>query len=386
MCKDTQLKATTTAFYADIYASVIKKVSTVGVPHNKTVSLTDVKELESIVEKLHGEGIDDITVRYRSWNKDEIKGNKVKSANAATGIALKKLSDIKNAKIYPAVLRLQTYSNGSYFDRLLNASKSITQLPFSWKSHLLSNLNETSEASYRVSVDWFNKNSDKLVKGLTAKDINNVALGDVANSLYCDFKGDGFKRDKTMLAMTSLIEQADKSFDSVMLDSANAYAATFADVIYNAPIDHSNHDILSRAVPFYTMVMSGIADCVAPAYNSGADDNALLNTVAAGAGFCVAWMSADTTELVGTELSSLSNVNFSQTVDDTLSIYKRINKAYLSINKSRIYSHSYINDDVSVTEYENGLKIYVNFGKEAFVLEDGTQIPAEDFVAKEGNQ
>ncbi|MBR7132006.1 MAG: hypothetical protein IKD04_00580 [Clostridia bacterium] len=381
---DLQLKDTATALYTDIYASVIKKASTVGVPHNKTVSLTDAAELEGIIERLNAEGIEDITVRYRLWNSDEIKGKKIKSANSAAGISFKAIKNIKNAEIYPAVLSLHTYSNGSYFDRLINAAKSITQLPFSWKKHKLSNLNETGEAEYRVSIDWFCKNSDKLIERLKSKGISKLALGDVANSLYCDFKGEGAKRDKTRLVMSEFIKQSDEAFEGLMLDAANAYAAPFADIIYNAPVCHSNHDILCKSVPFYTMVMSGIADCVAPAYNSGVADNALLNTVASGAGFCVAWMSAEMTELSGTQLSGLSNVNFAQTVDDTVSLYKKVDAVYSKINGSRIYAHNYINDSVSLTEYENGLQIYVNFGKEPFVLEDGTQIPAESFTAREG--
>lgn len=380
LCISTKLKETKTALYADIYASVIKKVSTIGIPHNKTVSLTSKKELENIIKRLKAEGVDDITVRYRSWNKDEIAGKKVDSADGLS----KGLTDIENAEIYPSLLSLHTYSNGGYIDRLINASKSITQLPFSWKKHQLSNLNETKQAEYRVSVDWFKNNSQKLIKRLKDKDIKNLALGDVSNSIYCDFKDDGFKRDKTMAVMKDFLKSADKEFDSLMLDSANAYSAVYADVIFNAPVDHSNHDILCKSIPFYTMVMSGIADCVAPAYNS--NDGDLLHTVAAGAGLCVNWISAKSTELVGTQLNSLSNVNFSETVDETISLYKRINKVYKMAENSRIYSYGFVGDEVSVTEYENGLRIYVNFSNKAFVLEDGTEIPAEDFIAREGIQ
>jgi len=382
----SELKDTSLGFYTDIYASVIKKVSTVGVPHNKTVSLTDEAQLEKILEKLTAEGVEGITVRYRDWNSDDIKGTRVTSASAASGISIKKINKIENAKVYPSLLRLHTYSNGSYLDRLLNASKSITQLPFSWKGYSLSNLNETSDAEYRISVDWFETNSKKLFDKLKNDGIRNIALGDVSNSLYCDFKGEGFKRDKTKTAMIEFIKKNAEAFESVMLDSANAYAAVYADVIYNAPTYHSSHDILSKSVPFYTMVMSGIADCVAPAYNNGDDDKTVLRAVAAGAGFCVTWIAADTTELVGTGLSSLSNVNFSQSFDETLSAYKKINNVYSKVNGSRIYSHNYVADNVSVTEYENGLKVYVNFGKEDFVLEDGTKIPSEDFIAWEGKK
>ena len=383
---DLELKEVSNGLYADVYASIIKRVSTMGIPHNRTINLTDKDQLENMIKRLNSEGINDITVRYQMWNSDELKGSKIKTSSAASGISLKKIADIKGAKVYPALLNMQSYSNGGYFDSLINASKSITQLPFSWKAYTLSNLNSTKNTEYRVSLEWFNKNAPKLIEKLDDKGLKNIAFGDVSNSLYCDYKGEGYKRDKTMKAMSEMLSCANKKFDSVMLDSANAYAVPFADVIYNSPVDNSNHDIFSRSVPFYTIAISGIAQCVAPSYNGGGEDKMILNTVAAGAGFCVSWMSEKATELIGTELNNLSNVNFNDTFEDTLVIYKRINEVYSKVNGSCIYSHKYINDNVSVTEYENGLRIYVNFGKSDFVLDDGTLVSAENFIAKEGEQ
>ena len=369
--------------YADVYAAVIKKVSTFGIPYDKTILLTNNEQLESMVENLNKAGVEDIVVRYRMWNDDEIKGNKVNASAGAKGISIEKINDISGADIYPAILNIQTYSKGNYLDHLINASKSITQLPFSWESYSLSNLNENGDTEYRVSVEWFKKNNMKLISKLKKKEINNIALGDVANSLYCDYKGKGYKRDKTLSVMLDFIKHINENFDLVMLDSPNAYAAVYADVIYNTPIDHSNQDILSKNVPFYSMVMSGIADCTAPVCKNKSDDNELLNAVAAGVGVCADWISVESSELVGTELSGLSNINFASTVDDILSLYFEISKIYSKVNGSRIYSHNYINDNVSVTEYENGLRIYVNFGDTPFVFEDGIEISPKDFFARE---
>ena len=171
-----------------------------------------------------------------------------------------------------------------------------------------------------------------------------------------------------------------------MLDKPNAYAAVYADIIYNAPVTDSGQDILSRSVPFYTMALSGISELAAGAYNGENGDNSLLYTVAAGAGFSAEWMAVGREKLAATPLSSLSNVNFEETYKDALTLYKRVAKVYSGINGSRIYSHNYIAENVSVTEYENGLKIYVNFGKEPYTLQDGTEIPAEDFMAKAGER
>lgn len=382
-CK-LELKKTQTGLYADVYSSVVKKVSTLGVPHNKTVTLTSEKQLARITERLKKEGAENITVRYRSWNADELKGDKVTSADG--NISAKKLKNTENARIFPAILNLQSYSGGTYLGHLLGASKSITGLPFSRKSYLLSNLNETDKTEYLISVSGFEKNMPRIIKGLKNKGFERLALGDIGNTLYCDFTGDGSRRDGTMAVMTAAVKQSAESFGELMLDKPNAYAAVYADIIYNAPVTDSGQDILSRSVPFYTMALSGISELAAGAYNGESGDSSLLYTVAAGAGFSAEWMAEGREKLTATPLSSLSNVNFEETYKDALTLYKRVAKVYSGINGSRIYSHNYIAENVSVTEYENGLKIYVNFGKEPYTLQDGTEIPAEDFMAKAGER
>lgn len=64
--------------------------------------------------------------------------------------------------------------------------------------------------------------------------------------------------------MAGLVQTASEHMDSLMLDAANAYAGVYADVIYSAPVCHSGQDILDESVPFYTLVFSGLAECVAP--------------------------------------------------------------------------------------------------------------------------
>lgn len=379
-----EVKKTQTGLYIDVYSSVVKKVSTLGVPHNKIVTLTSEKQLEEITECLKKEGVENITVRYRSWNADELKSNKISSADGY--ISAKKIKQTENVRIFPAILNMQTYSSGTYLGHLLGASKSITGLPFSRKSYSLSNLNETDKTEYLISVSGFKKNMPRIINELKKKGFERIALGDIGNTLYCDFTGSGSRRDGTMAVMTAAVKQAAESLSELMLDKPNAYAAVYADIIYNAPVTDSGQDILSRSVPFYTMALCGISEFVACAYNGESDDNSLLYTVAAGAGFSAEWMAEGREKLAGTPLSSLSNVNFEETYKDALTLYKRVAKVYSGINGSRIYSHNYIAETVSVTEYENGFKIYVNFGNEPYTLQDGTEIPAKDFISKAGER
>ncbi len=377
-------KNTSLGFYADVYGAVVKQVSTLGVPHDKTVVLTDPEDLKEITDFLKKSGAENVTVRYRLWNNDELKGNKVNGISAFSGSVLKEISDISDVRVYPAIMRMQSSIGAGFLNRMFNASGSITGLPFSWHDYSYSTLNEKGDTIYRLKLPKLTENAQKILKGFENKRIDNIAFGDIGKDLYCDFSGDGYNRSETKKAMEKLVLKIKSQSSSLMLDSPNAYAAVYSDVIYNAPIDHSNHDLLTHSVPFYTMVMGGILECVAPSFNSNnIGDDIVLYSAAAGASVCYTWIKSDVSELIGTKLSNLSDINFDSTKDRAAEQYASLKELYKLTENSRIHSHDYINDNVSVTVYENGVRVYVNFGDVAYTTTDGTEIAAKSFTAEE---
>lgn len=367
-------------FYADVYGGVYRKVSTLGIPHDKFVPLTTADELARMTGWLRDNGVNGIAARYRSWNTDELLGNRVDSAAVSGKLDFDELSKITEAEIYPAVLNVQTYSNGGFFDALANATYSVTGLPFSMNGYLKSNLQATDETVYWIAAGKLHKNVNGLLEKLAKKGFDKIALGDIGSSLYCDFRDDGQRRSDSKRIMTAILKRAEESFASVMLESANDYAAVYADVIFNAPVDHSGQDILEQSVPFYSMALSSLVSCVAPAYNGeNAADGVLLSAAAFGTAVSCSWMSGEASELLSTELRSLTNINFETTRDEALEQYRKLSAVYEAAAGSPVYSHEYITDTLSLTKYENGAEVYVNLGESETAVGEVT-VPAQSFI------
>lgn len=376
--------------YLDVYAGVAKTVSTLGVPHETVVSLTTTEQLLKMTEELKENGVEDITVRYRLWNSDELYGKRVTSAKAASKVikkaGLDELTEREDIRVYPALMDLQTYWGGGFIDHMINASQSITGLPFAWYEHSPSTLEETNSVFYRNTLNKFPQLFGKLLSGLESKEIRRLALGDVGNQLYCDYKGTGYRRSQTKDQMAGLVQTASEHMDSLMLDAANAYAGVYADVIYSAPVCHSGQDILDESVPFYTLVFSGLAECVAPVLNNtNVGDQALLYAVSSGSGICYSLIYENASMLLDTPLSGLSGVNFETIRQEMADNYNELTPVYQAIGGSRMYSHEYIEEGLSVTVYENGAKVYVNFNKAPRKLPDGSELAAESFAVRGGN-
>ena len=53
------------------------------------------------------------------------------------------------------------------------------------------------------------------------------------------------------------------------------------------------------------------------------------------------------------------------------------------LNKQRITGHEIVNSDVKVTVYENGAKVYVNYGTADYTA-DGVTVPARSYIVTGG--
>lgn len=373
--------------YLDIYGAAVKTVSVMGIPHKKAVPLTSYSQLKEMLDAMHGDGIKNIAVRLRNWNKDELFGKKVTSVSPCGSVINKKellsFNNDKNIRLYPAVMNIQTYSGGMYLGHMAGAAYSVTGLPYSWHNYSLSTLNDSGKTYYRITLGKFDKVFAKLLLSSGKAGFEYLALGDISSSLYCDFADEGYRRTDSADIMAKALERAGKQTDSLMLDSANAYAVPYADIIYSVPVCHSGQDILDDSVPFYSMVLSGIAECVAsPMNDTNSGDKSELYAAAFGTGICYSWIYERADELQGTELSGLTGVNFESSYKAVAEKLLRFEELAEKIQGRRIVKYTRIDENLSVTEYSGGVAVYVNFGTDSVTLKDGTVLESESFAVK----
>ncbi len=373
-------------FYTDVYAGVFKKVSTLGVPHDKFVPLTTTEQLAAMCEQISKIGAENIVVRYKNWNTDELKGKRVDSAKAPSALSYNELSNFSKAEVYPSVSTHQSYTSGGYLDALASAGFSTVGVPFSVEGFNKSNLQSDGTVTRWITFDKLAPTVETYMGEMSDKGFKNIAFADLSNRLYSDFRGETYLRNSTKKLMEKLLEEADGKFDRVMLDGANDYALRFGKVIFNTPVSHSMQDILAASVPFYSIAVGGLIDCVAPSFNGEfANDDLWLSAAASGTYFCYSFMSAASTEILSTSLKSHANMNFDSNFDDATKVYNEMKKITEAAKDSRIHSHSYITETLTVTEYENGTKVYVNFADSETVY-DLLKIPAKAFVVTGGEK
>lgn len=374
-------------FYLDVYAAAEKKISRLGVPARETVALTTAAQVAEMTDWLKENGVHKTGVRYRNWNGQEISGKRVTKLNTVSKLeremSLDELNRMDNVSLYAAVMNTQIYTGGNYISNARNACLSITGLTFTWHGYSFSTLNDTSEQYYRITLPKYYPAILKIASNAEKKKLGRLALGDVGNALYCDYRDEGYGRTTAMLTAKDSLRCLSDKIGELALDRPNEYAIPYANIIYNAPITHSNQDILDESVPFYSMALSGIKECAAPAVNySTVGGNTFLYAVASGCKLCYSWIYENESVLLGSSLSDLSNVSFTATRDEAIGNYALAKRIADRVSGSAVYSHEYIDEKLSRTVYENGTEIYVNFSDSEKTLADGTSVPADSFVIK----
>ena len=109
----------------------------------------------------------------------------------------------------------------------------------------------------------------------------------------------------------------------------------------------------------------------------------MLKDIECGANLSYAITACDSKELLYTDDEELYATSYVSLKDNIKEWYQKSSEVIKAVENSPIIDHEYENN-IAVTKYENGVKVYVNYGSDEVNI-DGLNISSEDFlVVKEG--
>lgn len=205
--------------------------------------------------------------------------------------------------------------------------------------------------------------------GLSCGDMGRLLSGDYHPDVDMDRV---MSRQATDKALATL---RDRGF-ALTVDGTNGYILSHTDLLYNAPLTSTAYDIQHQVVPFVPMVLHGYVEYAGAPLNLTEDMHlAWLQTLAYGAAPYYRLMTASDEVLGETSLDrqyyNLSSKALLETVVD------RYNEAasYLdAVRCATITGYSWLQKNVSMTTFDNGISILVNYGNDVFMY-DSTAVP-----------
>ncbi len=336
-------------------------------------ALSSYQQTLSLMTLLKAKGVDNAYLRYNGLYDNANNGNTDDFDNFKGILGSK--SDFNDLYAYLNSQKFSlfidtdilTYSNKLSGAKSIN-KKSITDTtiyPFP---------QSTSSQEY-LKMSKLENTVEKILRSSEKVNFDGYALNDMGGYLYSDYSYNGYSRLPAQAEISSQISVLSTS-KMLMVDTGNFYSVRNADVVTNIPVSPLARIESSSyvGIPFVQMLLHGILEYSAAGFNGSNDSRtAFLKGVEYGCLPSADWYCTAFNEKLDEKYYYDKNIN------DVVTYYTKSNEALSRLRDSRMTSHSKIQDGVYCTEYDNSIRVYVNYTNEE-VTTHGVIIEAMDCI------
>ena len=360
----------------ELVGAIDKTLQKAGVPVSTPVAMTTFAQASEITQSLVQSGVQALSVRMAGWLNGGMLQRVLTSAHIVGELggeqALKQY--LKDAATLGVTVYLDGETNFAYDSGLGNgfvAFRDAARFTTREKAEM-----EAFSGVFFTQMRW--KDSFFLVKPDYARRAAQTLLNaadkygagasfrDVGKLLSADYNNTGrVTREQSRDMQVTLLRDASDGGAKLMILAGNDYAVPYADMIADMDLDGGRYSILDHAVPFYQIALHGLKDYTGKAINLSGDwTDELLRSAEYGAGLSFTFFAGDAGNLWMSEYSRYFGSQYDAWSERALAIIRRYQTEMRGLNSRRIVGHRFLTDLVTVTEYENGARVYVNYGKD----------------------
>lgn len=373
----------------DIVGTIDKRKQVLGFPVDGKEALTTFEQAGALLDGLYEAGIGDISVRLEGWMNGGMASslpNRVKvqkELGGADGLqSLQQQIEQAGGRLYPAVDIGLTYSgkesgfqSGRDAMQLLNKKVALTGV----YNPATGRLAEERQAILvnTSSFDWILDGFFPAYAELGLKGISASGLG---RRLGGNYQGSAFVcREQAKRDTQEALERMTAEGYGLQLELGNAYVLAYAQELIDVPLTDSGLRITDQSVPFVAMVLHGYLPFAGSPMNLEQDlQTAFLQAAEAGAAMQFKLMAAENMTLKNTDYEGSFADCASAWEERITALYQRMDEDFAGLWDQRITGHRR-DGELAVVTYENGARVYVNYGNSATAA-DGLTVPAMDYL------
>lgn len=330
--------------------------------NEKYHSLSDYNQSLSLMSLLKAKGINNVYLRYNGLYNNANDGNSGDfdsfKRSLGTKAQFNELYTYLNSQKFSLFIDtdILTYSGGLSSALSLNkdtiTDKTVYSFPYSTSPQKFLKMNNLENAVENILGD-----SEKV-------SFDGYCLNDAGKYLYSDYSHNSYSRALSQSEISSQVSVLSTS-KLLMVDVGNFYTLKNADVVSSIPVStmaYGERDSY-ESIPFVQMLLHGIVEYSTTGANTF-DDNktAFLKAVEYGCLPSADWYCTAFDETIDSKYYYDNNIN------DMVLYYTKASNALSELRDSRMTSHSKIQDGVFCTEYDNSIKVYVNYTSESVTV------------------
>ena len=384
-------------FFMEILGSVRKDAFFLGIPYSSSVQATTIAQAGEIYSAARDAGIQNIRMIFSGLFAGGVKNASLTRLSLDGGMGGEKaLTDLaallrgNGDTLYPGVYWGRVYSNRG-FNVLTQASRKHDGDPaqaYTFGEPVLKH-SRTDHPGYYISPYYLPSYTDQALNNLKRLKLDGLNLFDLGNTPVGDFKR---KQNISRLSALSVYEEALETISEqydLILDAPLLYALKYAEGATNLPASDNGFAITDASIPFLQWVLDGSMAYSSASWNVesylGMETHLLwaLESLSCPR-FTFCW--EDPSVFAHTEdmdYMAYFSTQYKDYLNAAASLYSQYNAFYRQVRQAQPVRHEILSGTLRRIDYDNGVTLYLNYGKTDAVA-DGLTVPALGYIVREG--
>lgn len=382
----------------ELVGAIDKTVVRFGLPLETVVATTTFEQAQTILDDLLASGVESLNLRFSGWCNGGVTQkvlSRVKVENVLGGDAgmqaLIAAAKEKGVPLYFDGITCFAYDSGildgfiSFRDAARLTTREQCKLyPF---DEIIYTPQDWKDPYYLVKPEYAQEKASNLISALSDKGATGVSFRDIGKLLSGNYHPDETVTREQVLKMNlDTIQEAHDADLSVMIKRGNDYALPYADIVTDMNLDGYPYSIFDAQVPFYQIAIHGMKDYTGEPLNiSGDYVTELLRCAEYGAGLNFTFFSDSARIVQDSYHTGFYGAGYDEWSDKAIEMINQYQQDMAGLNNQPIVGHQALAKDVTVTRYEDGTEVYVNYGSLPYTG-DGVTVPAMSYCVKGGSQ
>ena len=381
----------------ELIGAINKKVVKAGMPVDSVVPTTTFAQARQILDELAARNIRGLSVWMTGWANGGVRQKVLTGVQVLNELggesemkALIAEARARNVDLYFDGITCFAYNSGvleGFIPQSHAARYGTRDLVHLYPFDIVTfQIADWQDDYYLVKPSYAKKNASNLIKAIKEKNGTGIAFRDIGNLLSADYyPSDPVTREQAkQINIETLREAADAGL-KIMIREGNDYAIPYVDRITDMNLSGQAYGIVDQKIPFYQIAIHGMKDYTGKPINlSGDYITMLLECAEYGAGLNFTFMAEDTRVLQDSDYSNYNASNYASWKEWATSAMQRYQTEMSGLNQTRIVNHEQLSEDVRMTTYKDGTRVYVNYGSNEF--SDGRNtVPARDYLVVRGD-
>lgn len=195
------------------------------------------------------------------------------------------------------------------------------------------------------------------------------------------------EREDTAFWWLQIAKLAKEELGRVAVRGQSTWLLAVADKVVDVSLDPSTVLFVDHSIPFYQIVISGLVPYTTDPSNLRNDPRReFLKMIEYGATPSFELTYRDSSLLKETAYSTLFSSEFDMWLPEVVSEFQVANVDMGYLKTMAITRHRQVDENVFMTGYEDGSRVYVNYRDEAYVTDTGVEIGPLDYVLVRGGE